>query len=57
MNHFMQKSGGNIFDGAGKSSGADVDFVRSSQLGDPGVLSQGEVSVGFWRGLDGDGGS
>ena len=57
VNHFVQKGCCHFFNGAGQCSGADVDFVSTADLGNPGVLSQREVSIGFWRGLDGDGGS
>ena len=57
VNHFVQQSGSNPFDGAGERSGADVDFVRAADLGDPSVFPQREVTVGFRGGLDGDGGS
>ena len=57
VNHFVQKGCCHFFNGAGQCSGADVDLVRAAQLGNPGVFSQGEMTVGFWRGLDGDGGS
>ena len=57
VNHFVKKGCSNLFDGSGQCSGADVDLVRSAQLGNPGVFSQGEVAVGFGGRLDGDGGS
>ena len=57
VNHLMQEGCGNLFDGAGEGSCSNVDFVSAADLGNPGVLSQREVSIGFWRGLDGDGGS
>ena len=57
VNHLMQEGCGNLFDGAGQRSCSDVDFVSAADLGNPGVLSQREVSVSLWRGLDGDGGS
>ena len=53
----MQKGGGNLFNGSGQRSRSDVDFMGAAQRGNPGVLSQREMTVGFWRGLDGDGGS
>ena len=55
VNHLVQEGGCDLFDGAGERSCSDVDFVSAADLGNPGVLSQREVSVGFWRGLDGDG--
>lgn len=57
VNHLMQKGGGNLFNGSGQRSGTDVDFMGAAQRGNPGVLPQREMTVGFWRGLDGDGGS
>ena len=53
----MQKGGGNLFNGSGQRSRSDVDLMGAAQRGNPGVLPQGKVTVGFWRGLDGDGGS
>ena len=55
VNHFVQQRGSNLFDGSGQCSGADVDFVRAADLGDPSVFPQREVTVGFRGGLDGDG--
>ena len=57
VNHLVKKGGCHFLNGAGEGSCSDVDFVSTANLGNPGVLSQGEVTVGFWRGLDGDGGS
>ena len=57
VNHLVQEGGCHFLNGSGESSCADVDFVGATDFRNPGVLSQGEVSVGFWRGLDGDGGS
>ena len=57
VNHLMQKGGGNFLNGSGQRSSPDIDFVGAAQRGNPGVLPQGKVTVGFWRGLDGDGGS
>ena len=53
--HFMQKGGCHFFDGSGKCACADVDFVGASHFGNPGIFSQGEMAIGFWGGLDGDG--
>ena len=57
VNHLMQKGGGNLLNGSGQRSRSDVDFVGAAQRGNPGVLPQREMTIGFWRGLDGDGGS
>ena len=57
VNHFMEKGCGNFLNGSGQGSGTNVDFMGAAQRGNPGVLPQGKVTVGFWRGLDGDGGS
>ena len=57
VNHLVQEGGCNLFNGSGEGSCSNVDFVGAADLGNPGVLSQGEVSIGFWSGLDGDGGS
>ena len=54
VHHLVQQGGCHFLNGSGEGSCSDVDFVGGSQLGNPGVLSQGEVSVGFWRGMDGD---
>ena len=45
------------YNGSGERSRSDVDFMGAAQRGNPGVLPQREMTVGFWRGLDGDGGS
>ena len=39
VNHLMKKSCCNLFDGAGPRTGADVDFMGSTDFGNPGVLS------------------
>ena len=57
VNHLMQKGGGNFLNGSGQRSSPDIDFVGAAQRGNPGVLPQREMTIGFWRGLDGDGGS
>ena len=40
MYHFMEQGGGDILNGPGQSSRADVDLVVSSPLGDPGVIPE-----------------
>ena len=55
VNHLMQEGGCDFFDRSGKRSCADVDFVRASHFGNPGIFSQGEVAVCLGGGLDGDG--
>ena len=57
VNHLVQESGCHFLNGSGEGSCSDVDLVGAADLGNPGVLSQGEVTIGFWRGLDRDGGS
>ena len=57
MYHLMEQRCGNLFDGTGKGSGSDVDFVGAAQLRYPGIFPQGEVSVSLGGGLDSDGGS
>ena len=56
VDHLMEQSGGDRFDGTGQSPRSNVDFVGSSQLGDPGIFPQGKVPIGSGGGLDGDGG-
>ena len=55
--HLMQKSGTHFLNGSCQGSSTNVDFMGSSQFGNPGVFSQGEVSISSWGGLNGDGGS
>ena len=57
VNHLMKESRNHFLDGSGESTGSNVDFVGSSQLGNPGVFSQREVSVSLGSGLNCDGGS
>ena len=57
VNHLVQEGGCHFLNGSGEGSCSNVDLVGAADLGNPGVLPQREVSVGFWRGLDGDGGS
>ena len=57
MHHFMQESGGNLFNGTGQRSGSNVDLMRAAQLGDPGILPKREMPVGFRSRLYRDGGS
>ena len=56
VDHFVKERRGDLFDGSGERSSADVDFVGLAKLGDPGVVPQREVSVSARRGLNGDGG-
>ena len=55
MNHFMEQCGGYFLNGSGQGSCTNVDFMGSTNLGNPGVFSQREVSVSLGGGLDGDG--
>ena len=57
VNHFMQQCGGDFLNGSREGSSTNVDFMGSTQLGNPGVFSQGEMTIGFGGGLNGDGGS
>lgn len=57
VDHLMEQSSGDRLDGTGQSPRPDVDLVAGSQLGDPGIFSQGKVPVSSGGGLDGDGGS
>ena len=57
VNHFVQQCGGNVFDGTCQRTCTDVDLVKCSTFGDPGVITEGEVSISLWRGLDCDCGS
>ena len=54
--HFVEQGGGDFLNGTGQGTGSDVDFVKSSPLGDPGVVPEGKVAIGLGCGLDGDGG-
>ena len=57
VNHLVKKGGCHFLNGSGEGSCSDVDFVSTADLGNPGVLSQGEVSISLGSGLDCDGGS
>ena len=46
VNHLMQKGGGNLFNGSGQGSRSDVDFMGTAQRGNPGVLTQREMTIG-----------
>lgn len=56
VHHLMQQCGADFFNGAGKGTCSDVDFMGGTLLADPGIIPQGEVAIGSGRGLDGDGG-
>ena len=56
VNHLVEQSCGDRFDGTGQSPRSNVDFVGSTQLGDPGIFPQREMPIGSGGGLDGDGG-
>ena len=55
MHHFMQQCGSNLLNGSCQCSCADVDFMGCAKLGNPCVLTQGEVALGLGCGLNGDG--
>ena len=57
VNHFVKESRHHVFNGSGKRSSSNVDLMGCAVLGDPSIIAQGEVTVGFGRGLDRDGGS
>ena len=54
--HLMEQGCRYFLDGPRQRSRADVDFMRPAQLGNPGIIPQGEMTVCAGRGLDGDGG-
>ena len=56
VNQFMKKSRNHFFNGSGESTGSNVDFVGAAQLGNPGIVTEGEVTIGTWGALNGDGG-
>lgn len=56
VDHFVKQRRGDLLNGSGERSSADVDLVGLAQLGDPGVFPQREVPISARRGLDGDGG-
>ena len=51
VNHFVKEGCGDLFDRSGNGSCSDVDFVALSVLGNPGIISEGEMTVSFWSGL------
>ena len=57
VNHFMKQRSNHVFNGSGKSSSSNVDLMGCAILGDPSIIAQGEVTVGFGSALDGNGGS
>ena len=57
VHHLMKQRGADFLDGTGQGTGSDVDLMCGTLLADPGVIPEGEVTVGLGRGLDGDGGS
>ena len=52
--HFMQQGGGNVFNGSCQCSSSNIDFMTCAVLGNPCIIPEGEMSVGFGGGLDGD---
>ena len=54
MAHLMEEGSADVFDWPRERSRSDVDFMRSAELGDPGVLSKREVTIGARRALNGD---
>ena len=55
MHHLVKQCCTDIFDRSCKRTGSNVDFIAAAGDGYPSVISHGKVSVGPWRGLDGDG--
>ena len=55
VNHFVEQGRAHILNGSCKCSCANVDFMRATQLGNPRIIIQGEMPIGSWRGLNGDG--
>lgn len=50
--HLMQQSGTYFFDGTGKGTGTNVDLVGSTLLTDPRIITEREVAICFWCGLN-----
>ena len=57
VDHLVEQSSGDRFDGTGQSPRPNVDLVGSSQLGNPGIVPKGKMPIGSGGGLDGNGGS
>ena len=55
--HLMQKGGTHFLNGSCQGSSTNVDFMACPILTNPGVFPQGEMPIGSWGGLNGDGGS
>ena len=55
MHHFMQQRCTYTFNRSCKRPCSDVDFMRAPVLGNPSIIPQAEMSVGFWSALNGDG--
>ena len=56
MYHLMEQRGGDFLNGPCQCSGTQVDLMGITGSGNPGIIPEGEVSIGFGRTLDGDGG-
>ena len=55
MHHFMQQRCTYTFNRSCKRPCPNVDFMGAPVLGDPSIIPQTEMSVGFWSALNGDG--
>lgn len=55
MHHLVKQRCADVFNGPCECTGSNIDFIAASGNRNPGVISHGKVSVGPWRGLDGDG--
>ena len=54
MAHLMEEGSADVFDRPRERSRADVDFMRSAEFGNPGVLPEREMTVRARRALNGD---
>ena len=55
VDHLMKQRRGDFLNGTRQRASADVDLMRRADLADPSIFPQGEVTVGFRCGLNGDG--
>ena len=53
--HLMQESGTDFLNGFCQGYSTNVDFMACTILADLGVISRGEMTIGSWGGLNGDG--
>lgn len=55
MHHFMQQRCTYTFNRSCKCPCSDIDFMGAPVLGNPSIIPQTEMSIGFWSALNGDG--